>query len=491
MKYSKISLQCKIRFLMQQFIGRVGIVMFGTVVGQGIAFICLPFISRFFQANVIGNAAIILALINIFSMINSFQYDQAIIVSSDQDLIGVMKLSLLINTGINFILLLFVLFIPILCNRSVVEGIQSAGFHWLLPLMSYAYSIFMILINYHLRKNDLFVVSLGRIIYYGGGAIAQVLFGLIIGGSEEVYLIAQFAACLIAVVIILPKKFILNMNNDKEYKLNILVLARKYRNFPKFQLGAALINSIAAQFPIFFMRIAFSDSWAGYFYMAWRILAAPVTIISQAFGQIFFRDSAEIERKGRPSGIYVEKTVINLVRISFLPALIVGVLAQYMVDIFLGIEWTQVGIIIRYLLIGIIITFVVSPLSSFLTVKNKQEKALILNLLLFFLKVMGLFIGYLLSNALNAILLFSIGTFIGMVIFFLEIIREADSTVNNIAKQIHILIIGGTIIIFSLILLDQFTMINKYLINTIAILFLIILGIFEFMEGIKHEIISN
>jgi len=458
----------------------------GTVLGQGVAFLSLPFITQIYEVSALGKAAAILAVMNIFSMVLCLQYDQAIIIADNKKLPYI----LLLACSISLIWQLIIYLIGFLINWNLLIKFYFVDLtfeiQWYLPILLFTYSLFLILINLRLQQNILSKISISRSIYYGGGSIFQILNGMLFGGNEHTFIISQIIGTLIAIFYLFPyKSFILWTRKFSFFTTwyEIKKVIKEHINFPKYQMGAAFVNSISAQFPIIFLGSVFSDAWAGWYFMAYRILAAPTTLLSQAVGQVFYRDSAENDRNGKLQSLMVEKVASGLLRISFLPSIGVGILSPFLISTFLAPEWSMVGSIMQVLLISIVIIFFVSPLSPLLNVKKKQAEALFFNIILLLLKVFGLFLGYLFNSPFTSILFYSIGTALGMLIFFNFLLKSVNGNVNNIFRQAAPMIIeGGIILIISFILL-QMNIASSILISCT----LLLLGVATYREILRFK----
>lgn len=361
------------------FSGRAGIVLTGSVFGQGLAFALLPVVTRIYQVDVIGRAAPTLAILSTLSLLAMMQYDQAIIVCDDEDLPALTQLALLI-IGIWLTVITIVIYFARFVVPEQAGLLDTYGINVYLLLLFLSYPLFLLLLNLHLRENNLVKVSIGRFLYYGGTPLFQILFGLLFSRSQSMFLVAQATAAAIATLYFLPsKRFITWMMETSHFSTaainNMKRVAWKYSDFPKYQAGAQSINNFSNQAPIFILRAAFSEKWAGWYYIAYRMLAAPTALLSQAIGQVFYRDSAERERDGSFQAKTLERIVTGLIKVSLLPGVALGLVIPYIVEFVLGSSWRPAGTMIQILLISFIVSFVISPISLMLNVKNRQSAA--------------------------------------------------------------------------------------------------------------------
>jgi O-antigen/teichoic acid export membrane protein len=434
----------------QSFSGRAGVIFIGTALGQGFSFILLPLTARIYGPETLGSAASVLAILGIASLLTSLQYDNAIIVASDHDVPYLLLLSSAITCAWTLILSV-VIFFDLLLDKG--QFLVAKGVGWTLPALIFTYSHFILLVNYRLRQNELYRVSLGRIIYYGGTAILQVVGGFFFGGQASIFLLAQVLGAFISVLYLLPWSRAVRVLKKKKIKIRLIkteipAIARAYANFPKFQMPGGVLNAVSVHLPIIFMKAVFSEAWAGWYFVAWRILAAPTVLISQAIGQVFYRDSAERERSGVEQGRILEKIVFNLFRVSFIPAVALGVTAPLLVSGILGEEWSPVSTILRVLLVSMQVTFFTSPVSQFLNVKGRQAGFMAFCTALLLARSTALAIGWGFRSEILSVVAYSLASVAVLMLFLAYIVKSAGGSMRRIARNsaplvLDMMMIGG------------------------------------------------
>lgn len=433
------------------FIGRAGIVLTGSVLGQALAFLMLPLISRVYSPESIGRAATTLAIFSMLAIVICLQYDQAVVVAARNELPYLLLLGCLIAFGMVILLGLILIFLSIILP-GIAHVVTSWGVNLYLLLLLLTYAPFLLLTQLHLRQNHLARVSSGRFIYYGLGSIFQVISGYILGGTALVFLSSQIGAALLATFYLLPLRSIFNWFSEeneipKDLLTKIRHVAQEYINFPKFQAEAQFANAMSINFPVIFMRLAFSEAWAGWYFLAWRILAAPATLVSQAIGQVFYRDSAERERKGEVQGQILERVITSLIRISVLPAVAFGIIAPFVVISFMGQSWAPVGQIIQILLIAFVVVFVTSPISTLVNIKGLQAGAFFYYNLLLGTRVMALGIGWLFGSAIGCVWVYTLASVLVLFLYVQYVVRNFGGSLQRIFRQISPLLVETAVIL--------------------------------------------
>lgn len=426
------------------FIGRASIVLTGSVIGQGLAFVMLPLISRVYSPESIGRASTTLAIFSMLAIVICLQYDQAVIVAPRNELPYLLLLGCAIALGMVVLLGLFLIVLSI-AFPNVFHTLTSFGLNVYLLLLLLTYAPFLLLTQLHLRWNNLSRVSFGRFVYYGLGTVFQVISGYMLGGTELIFLSSQIIVAFLATFYLLPLSSIFSwFSEQNRFRVGeftkVKHIALAYINFPKFQAEAQLANAISVNLPIIFMRLAFSEAWAGWYFLAWRILAAPTTLISQAVGQVFYRDSAERERKGEEQGQILERVIASLMRISLLPAVALGVMAPIVVTSFMGPSWSPVAQIIQILMLAMIVTFFTSPISTLVNIKGLQAGAFFYYNLLLVTRALALVIGWLFGSALGCVWSYTLMSMFVLFLYARYVVHVFGGSLHRIFRNIYSLL---------------------------------------------------
>jgi O-antigen/teichoic acid export membrane protein len=459
MKFPKSDFNKYLKWFKHSLLGRTGIVLSGSVIGQSIAFLVLPLITQIYAVDTLGRVASTLAIFNITTLVICFQYDQAIIVAQDEDLPYLLILGFSIAIGIICIIVI-ILCTVLFISKDFFGLISSFGVNSYFILLLLSYTPFNLFVNFHLRQNNLSSVSLGRFIFYGVGGILQVMFGLFRDGSEFTFLMAQIITILIAVGFLTPYRssfrWLRSNRSPKKIFQGMKEAAKRYSKFPKYQMEAQFVNAVSIQMPILFLKVAFSDTWAGWYFLAMRILTAPIAFLSQAIGQVFYRDSAERERRGEQQGKIIETLVSVLLRISLFPAITLGVSAPILIDTFMGKDWAPVATIIQIMLISSVAGFVTSPISTLPNVKNLQEGVFFYFNFILIVRVLALGLGWFSTSAIGAIWFYSVASAFIFCLFTRYVVQSFGGTLTRIfLLSKSTLIDSGVIILVALILLPS------------------------------------
>jgi len=223
------------------------------------------------------------------------------------------------------------------------------------------------------------------------------------------------------------KKYIRDLLKSVSLK-KIFFVAKKYKDIPVFNSTLDVMNSISNQLPIFLITKYFGLVNTSYYGLSHRIVASPMGVISEAFGQVFYQRASEIKNANENLYQFVKKTYLSLFKIAVIPFLIVLIFAPLIFKIVFGSSYENAGKLTQILIPWLFVMFLNSPITFLITVLNKQRQKIIYDFLLLLFRGASLVFGYLFFNNLYAtIALFSLVGFLFncfLVYYFLKLSRK-------------------------------------------------------------------
>jgi O-antigen/teichoic acid export membrane protein len=176
-------------------------------------------------------------------------------------------------------------------------------------------------------------------------------------------------------------------------------MALKYVKFPLYDIPNSLSYSISTQgMNVFFSRF-FGDMVLGYFSMVQRILITPFSFISQSFTQVFFEKMADVYNNNRTEfNKYLKKAQNRLIVYFSVPFFAFVLLSKYIIPFVFGKDWEEMYRYIFVLSPMIFFTLTTSPYTYVFKIINKQEIALLLNVLRMLLLIAVVVVGNWLSG---------------------------------------------------------------------------------------------
>lgn len=166
----------------------------------------------------------------------------------------------------------------------------------------------------------------------------------------------------------------------------------RYRDFLKFDIWSALLNSISSQLPIILLSRYFSAESVGYYALANRISALPITLIGGNIAQVFYPFAAQRKRNRTENQWLPVQEVVILFALGtcfFAPQIW---LAEPLIRFFFGDRWTPSATIILILMPWLLLVFSLSPFAGLFQIHGQQKIFLVSNIILIGMRVLA-FVG--------------------------------------------------------------------------------------------------
>lgn len=424
--------------LKHRFVKNFFTLLSGSVLGQVIIFLTIPFLTRLFSEEVFGIYMLYSSSVFLSKIIITLRYELAIVLPKrDKDAINLFAF----NIAIVFILSLFLFLLIIIFHDHIVSALKIqkiAYFVYFVPL-----SVFFLgniaAFNYWNNRNDTFKnISIGLVSKSLTMSVSQLLTGISafkVIGLVPGLIVGQFINLL--VVIKLSIKRIMKSFKHISVK-RMLYLASKYRDIPLFNTILSFTNTLSNELPIILITRYFGLSAAGLYGLAIKVSKAPPGIIGQSISQVFFNEASKVYNAGGNLFNLIKRTYKNL----FLTAFIIFIplfAVSFFLDFIFGKNWIEVGSYVRILLPWLFIMFLSSPVSSLIVILNKQKIILIYDLLLLASRFFALYLGYVLYNNILVSLMFfsAVGVFFNLLIllYFFRISKQSVHQKHKVYKK--------------------------------------------------------
>jgi O-antigen/teichoic acid export membrane protein len=340
----------------------------------------------------------------------------------DENAINIFALGLIITFSMSFILLVLV----VLFNEQITELLKNDEISvWLyfVPISVFFTGLYNILNYFNNRKKQYKDLAKATIIKSTVTAIVQLSVGFIKSGVTGLIsgqIISQFFA---------NTKLLKNILNDKILisnisKVQILILAKRYKDFPKFSTWAGLLNLSSTQLTNIIISVLYSIATLGFYSLVQRVLSIPSSIIGGAIGQVLFQKaSKEMQETGNAINSF-NNTLKKLIIIG-LPFF--AILFFIIVDLFtfvFGEEWKIAGTYAQIMIPLFFITFVISPLTIMNAINFKNKLGMQWQIGLFGLYMSILIISSILELSFTNLLYFLVPIISFYYIFFFYLIRK-------------------------------------------------------------------
>ncbi|MEM9983911.1 MAG: lipopolysaccharide biosynthesis protein [Bacteroidota bacterium] len=381
----------------------------GSVIAQLIAVGLLPWLGLLYPAEAFGIQGIFVAtVITLLVSING-GFDQAIMLPDEegeaQQLLKLSRVIALVGAGLAALLLALLgsWFWPLMDADELVGPWQ-----YLLPLSLLAEGQIQplrVMLNRRGAYRGLSASRLVQAIVTGGIMVAA---GYLVGGFEGLLLgwvIGAWAAWA-WMEVVLWRHPALEAGKGLP---SLRQVAQTYRDFPQKAIGAGWLNAFSRQLPLYLLPAFYGKEVAGYYFMAQRVLLMPLGLISQAIGEVYYRQATQAFQQGaRALQELTDRTVRQLAGMGLIPLLGVMLLGPWAVEWIFGAEWTQTGFFVRWLMPWLYLRFITSPITGLIDIKRRLDFQLNYNLLLFGVRLVALLLAGYFLPPLAGIVLYSL-----------------------------------------------------------------------------------
>ncbi len=349
------------------------ILILGTGLSQFIPLLFSPVLTRVFSPFEFGQLAFFMACASIMTILSTGLFELAIMLPKKDrvslNIIGLIVLSSLVFSVVVLLFLLFYLFI----FGGIFYNKQDYKYLILLPLGIFFNAVFQAMNYWFNRKKQYKIINISKITQSTGTVFISIVLGFL-GYKNWGLIIGYVGGTFLAT---LPFFFILYKRYSIISFAEIKQSAKLYSSYPKLMMPSSFVNTAASQAPIFFITHFFTKEIVGGFSFASRMLTAPVAVISTSIGQIYFKNISDIViLKGKRILPEFIKTTKILTLISLLIFVPIAFFGSTLFNFVFGAQWTTAGYYVQIISLGVLVKFIVSPLSSvFLATSNLKTVA--------------------------------------------------------------------------------------------------------------------
>ncbi|PKP11432.1 MAG: hypothetical protein CVU09_03970 [Bacteroidetes bacterium HGW-Bacteroidetes-4] len=401
----------------------------GSAIAQALPILILPVITRLYSKEALGFYFVYAAIGMLTQIVASLNFELAIIIPKEKkEANTVTQLSYITVGFVSLMMLGLIVFV----NDYISIRITQKAFVYLIyaiPLSAFLLGVFNVSIYYLNRQNKYRIIATGKILKAVTFTLSQVVFGFmgnIPSGLIIGLIIGQFISALYLIYkVFADKHFIFTCQFS-----NLLKMVRKYRDMPVFNTLISVIGTLSNQLPFFFLSKYFGVVYSGEYGLANRVVSTPMGLIGTSIGQVFYKEAADVVNKKGNLYHLVKTTYLRLLKIAFLPFLILFFLSPWLFPFLFSNEYQVSGQMTQVLIPWLFMSFLNSPMSYLFDVLNKQRFMAVFHVTYLITRVGGLFLGYYWTkNALITVAIFSAIGFlfnIYIIIYYLSISKQVN-----------------------------------------------------------------
>lgn len=386
-----------------------------NVVAQVIGLLVYPILTRLFSPDDFGLLNLFMSIGGVLVVLSTAEYYYAIVLPKDDrdanNVLGAGLLWLLAVTALVAISALFSGPISALFNAP-----KLASFYWLMPLYVLAIGAWNLLNYWYIRQRKYSSISRYQVfqnLFSAGGKLAFGYGGVMSGGMIYAVVIAPLLSLFTS---LLRYRKQLSQSLRQITWTDVRQQAIEYRNFPCFVLPKSLINMLAGQMPILLLTPFFGSKAVGFLSLALLLGYTPIGTVTRAIYQVMYQSTMNRVHHSLPIGDIFRKFIIIT---SALVLPVFAVLWFVLPDLtawLLGAQWHLSGLYLRWMLPWLFVSLLSCSINYLFDVFMQQKWCLAFEIVLALMRIMGLAIGVWAGNFLLAVICYSLGTVLALLL---------------------------------------------------------------------------
>lgn len=390
------------------FFKNVMTLLSGNALSQIISFAILPILTRLFSEELFGVFILYSSTMMLLRPIGTMSYHLSLLLpKNDEDAVNLLCFNFLLVIAIS-LLLLFVVF---MCKDSIYELLNITslgGYIYYFPLSMFFVASIEILEHWNNRRGKFINISSGLLsksialnsgqLFVGFssfkkiGLIPGLIFGQIING---IFLfIASFRS-------------VQELWESVSFK-NMFKMAKIYKDIPLFTTLVSFTNNLSNELPVILFTKYFGVNVAGVYGLSLKVSKAPVGLVQGSISSVFFNKISKAFNEKKNIESIVKATYKKMFYLA-LTIFTVLFCSSYFLEFFLGVKWSDSGTYVRIIIPVLFLGFINAPVTSLITVLNKQKEFVLFDTLLLAFRFLAIFISYKVYNDIIVTLAFFVG----------------------------------------------------------------------------------
>ncbi len=418
-----------------EFIKHSLVLFLGSTLAQSLSVLLYPAFSRLFSPEQFGTYALFLSITGIMAFLSSGVYEQAILLPrEDKDALTLLVLSLMLTLAQCLIFLITILFFGDYIAEKMLNNAQIKPFLLLVPVSIILNNIYAAFTFYANRRKYYAYISQSSINQGIGINISKLVFGLsglTKSGLILGRIIGQFTAAVQLLVQVMRKSRI-TFQDIKAVRGNLKQVAVTYKNFPKFRMPLALMNTFSTALPILALSKYFTAWDAGQYSLAAGVMLTPVTLIVGSVSKVMNQKIIERVNARQPVLNYIIRALLTIMPVTAVLFFIFYFFSAPVFVFLFGADWQEAGRIGGLLLPWVFLVLFTTPFGFVPDMFFRQKKAMIIDALYLIMRLAALAIGILNKNIMLAIGLFVLSGCVILsynLIWYLSLLKDHDKSI--------------------------------------------------------------
>jgi O-antigen/teichoic acid export membrane protein len=405
-----------------------------TIIGQGAILLAAPLLARLYEPTDFGLLAAFAAVLSVLVAVASLRFDLAIPIAADRD--EAVHL-LLLSDGISFAASVLLAVMVLLWGGEVASALgaeELAPLLWLLPIALFLASFTQALASWAIYNRTFSQLARMRVLQGVSQAGCQLALGVLHMGPLGLIL-GDVASRVVGAGQLIRS----SMEGVRATTLSLAAVARSARErwaFARVMTAASLLSTLSLQAPFLLIPGLFDLASSGQFFLAFRVLALPASLVVAAVGQVFFGEASH--RKIDPARLkdLTHDAAASLLAFSIPTYAIAMVAGQALVVAVFGAEWELAGLYAQIMAPSLIFWSVANPMSSLPLIGRRERESLLFTAAELGLKVLALGIGAALGSLTIGVVALSVTSVIIELAAMWRFLRVASVSLGDLVVPI-------------------------------------------------------
>lgn len=389
-------------------------VVSGTAGAQAVTLAVMPVITRLYGPDAYGALGVFMGLVWMLTPVAALTYPMAIVLPRhDDDARRIIRLSILVALAIASLAMIVCLTAgPALVERLDIQAVET--YLWLLPLVMLAGCALEIAQQWMIRQQRYGLtakVAVSHSLLHNG---LRVLGGLLHATPGMLIVTTGFGPALQALLLAFayqrstPKKPHAPGDNPSETPASLVMIARRYHDFPLYRAPQMLINGVSQHLPTLVLAGYFGPASAGFFALCRQALTMPTQLVGKSVTDVYYPRIVNAIHEQKPITGMLGKAVVGLAVVGCIPFGAVVVLGPDLFAFVFGSQWYAAGEQARWLAVAEYAVFISRPCTVAVPALSLQGRFLAFEIVSTALRVGALMIGALwLEAALSTVAAFA------------------------------------------------------------------------------------
>ncbi len=380
--------------------------MTGTGISQVILIAATPIITRLFSAGDIGVFGFYVTVISILVIFYTGRYEIAIMLpKSDSSALDIYKVA--IRRSIIFSISFFFIFMLIYESLLMYLEINKEWSLYIIPIGALILAFFNINVQLSIRTFKYFYISKARVVHSLISSLSSVLIALLFKPIALFLVLSDLLGRMLSIMSFHKAFAISDLFNITSKQRS---LKERYSKFSTFEQITSFLSIASLQLPIIVIPFIFGTQVGGFYFIIYRVLTAPISLISNAVLDVFKSDaSRDFNNTGSTRNIFISTTK-KLFLIGLIPFTILVFFAPEIFTLMFGSEWLKAGEYAQILAPSLLLRLVACPIGFILQLREKVELNLFIYGLFFILSSLSLFAAYIYDSVVIMVILISVST---------------------------------------------------------------------------------